>query len=370
MLNNKLVKIMGFCLFLFIICFSLISCAYADDLGKDKELTEEKSLVSQVRILNTLTDGHDDDLNDDDFDDGDYDFGDDEFDEDDWDDDELDEDDSELDDDSDEEDVDEDTYCSYCGGECDNCDFCLSQEDFYKEFNWKGNSYYIDLGQFNLTEEELTELFTKRDYLIEEIEKLERMIEAMELSRNNDTLLAINALYDYINNLTNNTEFNDFLLSLKFNELLLSLKNINITELNSTFNELKMLLESIKGEYPDEDFTEIDLLMANLEILLNEELEIYENSTSELEEKLAELFELFDKYPFLKDHTKYSIYYDDIVDGVSNSVKYAGGYKDLETGSESSNKVLAGMKNTGIPYFSLVILLLVMIFGFNIKRRF
>lgn len=133
----------------------------------------------------------------------------------------------------------------------------------YYEWEWKGNIYLIDLDQFDLTDEELTELFTKRDVLIEEVENLESMIETMEISRNDDILLAFDSLYDSINHITNNIEFND---------LLLSLKGINITEASSTFEELKRLLGSIKEEYPDEDFTEIDYLMSNLETLLNEDL--------------------------------------------------------------------------------------------------
>lgn len=357
-------KIIGAGILLFILSFGLISSVSAENSvnSVNKNNTKDSTLAKALTLAaddSDIDDDFDDDLDDELDDDSD---GADDYD-----------DDSDIDDDvNDEED---DNYCVYCEGECDNCDLCLSNEEFYKEFEWKGNSYYIDLDQFNLTDEELTDLFTKRDSLIEEVEDLEARIEAMELSRNNDTLLAIDALYDYINNFRNDTEFNDFLLSLKFNELLLSLKDINITELNSTFNELKLLLESIKTEYPDDDFTEIDYLMDSIETLLNEELESYENLTSELDEKLAELFELFDKYPFLRDHTKYATDFEHIVYCNEDGGEYVGGYKGLGNGSKSFNKVSARlkkveMKKTGIPYFSLVILILIMLFGFNIKRRF
>jgi len=232
----------------------------------------------------------------------------------------------------------------------------INLHNYYK-WEWKGYIYYIDLDQFNLTDDELMALFTKRDALMEEIDNLEALIKEMELSRSNDTLLAIDAIYDSMNSIVNNTEFN---------ELLLSLKDIDINEINSTFNELKSLLESIKAEYPDEDFLEVDSLMSDLEILLNRELEKYENLTSELDEKLAELFELFSKYPFLMDHTKYS---HGLVDFVANT-GYVGGYMKNSTGgslgignnsaddSKSFNKVSAGMKNTGIPIIAMLLVLL------------
>ena len=234
----------------------------------------------------------------------------------------------------------------------------------YYEFEWNGKIYHIDLNLFNLTDEELIELLTKRDVLMEEIDNLESLIQEMELSRNNDILLAIDDLYDSMNNIINNTDFND---------LLLSLKDINITELNSTFNDLKILLESIKSDLPDEDFTEIDFLMDNLETLLNDELEKYENLTLELNEKLAELFDLFAKYPFLSEHTKYDSLF--ITSCAVSGGKYPldtlcsvpedGGH-DVGDGLNKA-KTLAKMKDTGIQYLSL--LLLLGLFGFSIKKK-
>jgi len=267
---------------------------------------------------------------------------------DDSDDDVDDSDDNDIDDDSGEEDDFDGEYCVYCGGKCDNCDYCLS----HKQFEWNGTSYTIDLNQFNLTDEELTELFTKRDLLREEIANLQEKIEKMELSRNEDILLAIDELHQAINKITNNAEFN---------ELLLSLKEINITEINSTFNELKKILETIKGEYPDEDFTEIDSLMENLETLLNEEFETYEKLTFELKEKLSELDELYEKYPFLNEYLNKSIF-----DDGSQFITKVGGYGD----SKDSNKVLAGMKITGIPLFYLVLLILLSLIGLSVRRKF
>ena len=310
MFNKKLAKIFMVCIFLFIISFGLSSSVYAED-SLNNENQDNINEVNSIEIFSVYNDPDAYDDSDDDSDDYD-----------------------DYDDNYDEDDEDLEDYFNYY------------------EFEWKGNIYFIDLDQFNLTDEELTELFTKRDALMEEIDDLEFLIQEMETSRNNDTLLAIDTLYDSINNIINNTEFND---------LLLSLKDINITELNSTFNELKELLESIKINYLSEDFTEIDLLMDDLETLINEDLERYENLSSQLNEKLAELFKLFEEYPFLMDHTKYAYHVPTIgdVDGVPDD------------SYEKFKKVSAKMKNTGIPYFSLAIL--VLIFGlsiFNIKRRF
>ena len=336
MFNKKLIKIVVVCVLLFIISFSLVSGAYADDSVNGSEKSKVKG---PIPIKFTSTDLDDDD-EDDDFNAFDDDSGDDEGD----DEDDSDDSDDENSDDSDDEDSDD------------------SDDDSpnYREFEWKGNIYYIDLDQFNLTDEELIELFTKRDALMEEIDNLEFLIHEMELSRNNDTLLAIDNLYDAINNITNNTEFND---------LLLSLKDINIIELNSTFNELKTLLELIKAENPNEDFTEVDSLMAALEALINEDLLKYETLNAQLREKLAELYELFDKYPFLRQHTKY-LY------SIISDISYAGSGKVLEgDGPEKDSNITssinasAEMKNTGIPYFSLVTLLLLLgLIGY--KRKF
>lgn len=296
MLKENSLKIVVACLFIFILSFSFINVVSANDGDDDF-------------FHNVDDDNYMDDMDDDELDD-----------------------DNDFDDDYSDEDVDEGPS--------------------YYEWEWKGNIYYIDL-EFNLTDEELTELFTKRDALIEEIEDLELKIGEMELSRNQDILAAVDDLYYAINNITNNTEFND---------LLLSLKDIHISEVNSTFNDLKTLLESIKLEYPDEDFTEIDFLMDTLETLLNEELERYENLNLELNEKLDELFELFEKYPFLTQYTKYS-------PDVSNT-GFAGVGAVYGHDSKEDNISAVEMKNSGMPYFSLAILMLILgLFGFD-KRKF
>lgn len=151
---------------------------------------------------------------------------------------------------------------------------------------------------------------------------MESKINEMELSRNSDILSNIDKLYDSMNNILNDTEFND---------LLISLKDIHISEVNSTFNNFKILLESIKTQYIHEDFTQIAYFMNTLELLLNEELDRYENLTSELDIKLAELYELFEKYPFLVQNTKYAY--------ATSASGYGEGYGFGES-NESSNKVL------------------------------
>ena len=311
MFNNKLIKMLGACILLFILSFSLVGGVSAGDSlsSGEKNKVKDSNSVKNTKATSNL---------------------DDEDDEDDYDDSDEDEDDYDYDEDSEE------------------------YSPNYYEFEWKGNIYYIDLDEFNLTDEELTELFTKRDALMEEIDYLEALILEMELSRNNDTLLAIDNLYDAINKITNNTEFN---------ELLLSLKDINITELNSTFNELKILLEVIKSQYPNEDFAEVDSLMATLELLINEELEKYESLTSQLSEKLAELYDLFEQYPFLRQHTKYDYMYA--------TAAGSGAGESPSEDSKNTNSASAEMKNTGVPYFSLAILLLLSgLFGFGFKRKF
>ncbi|MCL2157233.1 MAG: hypothetical protein FWH54_04340 [Methanobrevibacter sp.] len=340
MFNNRLMKILGACLFLFIICFSLTSYAYAGEVGIDKDMRDEKSLneVNQVRALSTVLyvgddlDDPDYDLDDSD-DDSDYD------DLDDYDDD-YDLDDYDLDyDDLDDSDLDDDEFPYY-------------------RWEWNGVTYYIDLDEFNLTDEELTELFTQRDDIREKIAALKEIIEKMEVSRNEDILLAIDELYEAINEITNNSEFND---------LLVTLKDINITELNSSFNDLKKLLESIKEEYPDEDFTEIDLLVDNLESLINEELELYENLNLELKDNLAELEELYEKYPFLDQQ----IIYDIGCGGPVHALEPDS--KNKKVSSKKTSEVSLVKKNTGIPFFSLALLFLLSLFslsGLNLKRKF
>ena len=312
MFNNKFMKILGSCLFLFILCFSLSSYAFAGEIGIDK-VSGEKSSGSVNPAPVAITDLDDDDEDDDD-----------------------DVDDSDEDDD----DSDEEEYEPLC-----------------YHWDWKEFNYCIPI-EFNLTDDELTELFTKRDVLREEIANLRLIIEKMQLSRNEDILLTIDELFVAINKITNNSEFN---------ELLLSLKEINITELNSSFNDLKSLLESIKEEYPDEDFTEIDLLMEKLESLINEELESYENLTFELKDKIVELFELYEKYPFLGQDVFKSVCGDHVWLH-ADSKFVASGYGGSE--NDKNNNVSASMKNTGMPFFALVLLILFSFIGLNFKRKF
>ena len=323
-------KKIGSCLFLFILCFGLISCAHACDLGIDSADDDENfGSVISARNLNL---GLDDDSDDDDEEDGD-DFDD--------------------DNDNDEEDEEYEDYEDY--------------EPICHHWEWKEIYYCIPL-EFNLTDEELTELFTKRDVLREEIANHRSLIEKMELSRSDDILLIIDDLFEAINKITNNTEFND---------LLLSLKDINITELTSSFNDLKKLLESIKEEYPDEDFTEIDSLMTQFEILLDMELDEYESLVSKLKDKIVELYELYEKYPFLGQDIFRSVCTDNI-----KNVLLATAYDDdydsviLAESSENSedsknlNRGSVEMKSTGMPYFHLVLLFLFSLIGLNLKRKF
>ena len=228
MFKNKLMKIVGASILLFILTFGLMSgvCANNSTDSNDsiKDLTLTKFLYFEEDIEHDLDDS--DNLDDfEDWDDSDYldDFED-------WDD-----------------------YSNYY------------------EWEWNGVTYFIDLDQFNLTDEELTELFTKRDALMEEIDNLDILIQEMELSRNNNTLLSISTLYDAINNITNKTEFN---------KLLLSLNDVNINNVNVTLIELKKLLESIKSEYPSENFNDVDYFISLLEDNLFIELEKYMNLTS------------------------------------------------------------------------------------------
>ena len=339
MFNNNLIKITGSFLFLIILCFGLASCVYAEDLGMDK-VSGEKSSIIEFRTLKIISD--DDDIDDDD------------------DSDDLDEDDS--------DDLD-DEFCENCQGPCEFGEDCINQEysPKYYHFEWKGVLYYIDLEEFNLTDDELTELFTKRDDLREKIANLTEMIEKMELSRSDHILLAIDELYEVINKIMDNSEFND---------LLLSLKNCNISDVNSIFHDLKKLLESIKDDFPDEDFSEIDLLMANLEIMLNEELGLYENLTLELKDNYALLGELLEKYPFLGQQI---VLYSDIARATGAPVSFAGAdeknaegaeVKNKKVDSENNNEMLLEMKKTGIPFFSVALLLLLSLIGLTVKRRF
>ena len=355
MFNKKLLKKTGSYLFLFLLCFGLISGAYADDLGTDKNMIKEKNLKndSSVRYLNTVSDDNDDS--------------------------------DDVDDDSDDIDDEND----------DSDDDSIVEEEIsnYYVWEWKEVKYYIDTNEFNLTDEELTELFTKRDDLREEIANLKLKIENIELTRNENILLAIDELYEAINKVTSNSQFNDKLLSIK---------DINITDVNSTFNELKSILESIKEEYPDEDFTEIDLSMDNLESLLNEELETYENLTSELKNNFAELGELFEEYPFLVqqvvfindhiyDNTSGNIsrvlgsdvpdddYEEDYEDEEVDLQEEIDGSEDIEVDSiekkvvsKNHQKIFAEMKNTGIPNFFVTLLILLSLFSLlrsNVKKK-
>ena len=401
----ELMKKIGISLFLFIICFSIISSAYAEDLVKDKNISNKKNLdsVNSVPTSNAVLDDNEYDGDDNDTDDGDY-----------------------LDDDNN---IDYDDDC-YCDEDCNKEDCnCLCHDDLvvdekpldYYQWEWKGVIHYIDLNEFNLTDEELTELFTKRDEIREEIANLQANIEKIELSRSDDILLAIDELYEAINKITNNTEFND---------LLLTLKDINISHVNSTFEELKRIFESIKEDNPDEDFTEIDSLMDNLESMLTEELEKYENLTLELKDNYAKLGELFEKYPFLVQQVVFTnkllpknykdmenIVYDtdmlvDSMSKIDNSTEKTVDSKDNRVdskdnstdskdnsvdskdirvdskdssvdskdnqinspdnrvdskekviGSKDNYEVFAQMKNTGIPYFSLTFLFSLFLFS-------
>ena len=367
MFNKKLTIIAGVGIFIFILGFGLISGVYTDNPVNDDGEENVKCLIpvktvtmkhnsgdassnnlNKNPVTNSDSEELDDDCDDEDLDDDcdDEDLDDDcddesegEDDEDELDDDCDDEDgfdDDELDDDCDDEDgfdddeLDDDCddrsskgtktvskvvyktiYKNVSKDSLDNKrdpDFDKSSSSHpdlinneensnYYEFEWNGNIYNINLDQFNLTDEELTELLTKRNLSMEEIDNLEALIQKMGLSRSDDILLAIDNLFDSMGSIVDNADFND---------LLLSLKDININLLSSTFNDLKIMLESIKSEYLDEDFSEVDYLMDNLETLLNKELERYGNLSSQLTEELADLFEFFDKYPFLRDHTKYN----------------------------------------------------------------
>ncbi len=302
-----------------------------DSVEDDFNLENEKNfnLVTQIHTLNIDFGDNNNDLEEDL--------------EDDWD--EEDNDLNDFDNDWDEEDGDSDDFD-------DDSEEENEEIHNYYQWEWNGTTYFIDLNEFNLTDEELTELFTKWDNLREEIVNLESIIEKMELFRNEDILLAIDELYENINKITNNTEFND---------LLLSLKNINIIESNSTFNDLKMILESIKEEYPDENFSEIDLLMDNLETLLNEELEIYENLTLELKEKLAELTELYEKYPFLNSEENY-------LAPIASVFAFSDSAFEKNQKENQINNAHATMKETCIP-FLFILLILLSVFGFSFYKK-
>ncbi|MBF4467967.1 MAG: hypothetical protein ISP01_01045 [Methanobrevibacter arboriphilus] len=337
MFKNKLMKIVGASILLFILTFSLMSgvCANNSTDSDDsiKDLTLTKFLYFEEDIEYDLDDS--DNLDDfEDWDDSDY-----------------------LDDFED----------------WDDSDYLDDFEDWddysnYYEWEWNGVTYFIDLDQFNLTDEELTELFTKRDALMEEIDNLDILIQEMELSRNNNTLLSISTLYDAINNITNKTEFN---------KLLLSLNDVNINNVNVTLIELKKLLESIKSEYPSENFTDVDYFISLLEDNLFIELEKYMNLTSERDTRLAELADLFDNYPFLMQNTKYASYL--AATSKMGITSFSDSKNDSKNHSKSVSDSLnqvkttsfAEMKTTGIPYFPLVTLIVLLgLFGFNIKRKF
>jgi len=337
---NKKFIILGFCL-CFFFCFAFVNSVVAGDstninINDNNDLKLHNTVVKGVNSLN-----YDDDDDDDDY----------------WDDDDEDEDDDYWDDDEEDEDEDDEDYDDY-----DDED----EEDNYYEFIWKNETYYIDLNQFNLTDDELTELFIKRDALMEEIDILESKMFEMENSRNNDTLALIDEFFSYLdsfkNNLTIVNNNNSYYAGngsenssiLEFINLLSSLKDMDINDVNSSFEELKSLLILIKAEYPNENFTEIDNYMVVLGESLEKELEEYEKLKEELELKLEELYELFDKYPFLMQHTKYDNPYDTGAAG--------GEYK-------TPNNVSAKMKNTGVSYYPLIILVLIIFTLFGLMKR-
>ncbi|KZX12082.1 hypothetical protein [Methanobrevibacter curvatus] len=356
MFKNKLFML-NVCILIFILSFSLLSGVYADNFINNEDNSNVKSLLSAQSVIfdnpNNLNDY--DGVNSDNYFYA-YAYGDDDEDEDyDTDEDEDYDTDEDEDYDTDEdEDYDTDEDEDYDTDEDEDYDGDGDDEDDspnYYEWIWKGETYYISLDEFSLTDEELTELFTKRDKLMEEIENLQSKIYEMDLSRNQDLILIIDELYNSINIISNNTEFN---------ELLLNLKNISLNDTKSTFNELKILLGSIKEDYPTENFTKIDDLISTIELMLNEEYLKYENLTQELAEKLEELYELFDEYPFLIQNTKYAA-----VD------KTLGAYAKFEKVSyTSNNNTLAEMKTTGLPHFQLVLLVLLLsLLGANIRRK-
>ncbi|MGL6298986.1 MAG: hypothetical protein ACRC1M_07465 [Methanobacteriaceae archaeon] len=380
MINVKLLKKVAICLFIVVMGLSLINAVSSEDLQvNSNDINSDNGFDEDLDDYDYSYNDIEDDYSED-TDNKDYgDFEDEEYyddyyensddadldsynyeDEDYWD---EEYDDEEYYDGEDEEYWDDDEYI--------DDDYYDEEEDNYNyyEWVWKGEIYYIDLDEFNLTDDELTELFTKRDILMEEIENLEFRIAEMEKSRNSDILLTIDELVSSMDNIPHNTEFSD---------LALSLKNISISEINSTFNDLKTLLLSLKAQNPHENFTEIDIIMDKLEIMLNTELETYENLSSELREKKAELYELFEKYPFLAQNTKYimynyasSRYGNSKSAGDSDNSQKTANKNNIPNNIDNIDKASATMAKTGIPYFPLaIIMLLCGLFGFNIRRIF
>lgn len=130
----------------------------------------------------------------------------------------------------------------------------------YYKWEWNNKTYFINLTEFNLKNEQVPELFTKHDQLLSEIETFQIEISSIKTSRNTDSMQIIDNLFEAINLVGNFTDFND---------LLLSIKKFNISENSSYINNLKSLLTEIKTDNPDENFTTIDELMTNLENALN-----------------------------------------------------------------------------------------------------